>query len=215
MAVSAEFDIAKLEPPRGDRVCVLYFGAPDRDKVLLAYLRAGLHAGDSCLLVVDPTDAPVSFASIGTDLRIESFLASGQLELREVNDAGPATDPFSDLINASDQVRGHDGGAGRDALTRGPGDSTRSTEGPRDTETVTREESGLTDSLCRYPQVCLCLRDLDVFLFMYAVQRFDGGMLIDMVKTQPKLMLGGMALENPDYLSPAEFRTTRRQLPQP
>jgi hypothetical protein len=48
--------------------------------------------------------------------------------------------------------------------------------------------------------VIMCLYDLD---------DFGGGMIVDVLKTHKKLLLGGLVLDNPHYLSPAEFRASR------
>jgi hypothetical protein len=52
----------------------------------------------------------------------------------------------------------------------------------------------------RHPQMILCLYDLDLF---------GGSMIIDLLKTHPKIMLGGMVIENPHYLTPDEFLADR------
>ena len=61
-------------------------------------------------------------------------------------------------------------------------------------------ESELNRFMPKYPQLMLCLYDL---------KRFGGGIVVDMLKTHPKLLLGGMLLENPYYLSPDEFLAVR------
>ena len=41
---------------------------------------------------------------------------------------------------------------------------------------------------------------------LYDLDVFGGGILVDLLKTHPKLLLGGMLLENPRHaLSPDEF----------
>jgi hypothetical protein len=52
----------------------------------------------------------------------------------------------------------------------------------------------------RYPQWGLCLYDLG---------RFGGGILLDVLKTHRKVLLGGMVLDNPHYLTPDEFLAQR------
>jgi hypothetical protein len=61
-------------------------------------------------------------------------------------------------------------------------------------------ESRLNRFLPRYPQVILCLYELD---------QFSGEVLVDVLKTHPKVLLGGMVLDNPYYLEPDEFLATR------
>ena len=47
-----------------------------------------------------------------------------------------------------------------------------------------------------YPQVILCLYDLE---------RFGGSIVVDLVKIHPKLLLSGMIVENPHSLTPDEL----------
>jgi hypothetical protein len=61
-------------------------------------------------------------------------------------------------------------------------------------------ESELNRFLPRYPQVILCLYDLE---------RFSGEIIIDLLKTHPKVLLGSMVVENPHYLEPDEFLAVR------
>jgi hypothetical protein len=61
-------------------------------------------------------------------------------------------------------------------------------------------EAKLNRLLPRFPQVVLCLYELD---------RFDGEVLVDVLKTHPKVLLGGILLDNPYYLEPEEFLASR------
>jgi hypothetical protein len=62
-------------------------------------------------------------------------------------------------------------------------------------------EVSLNDFAPQYPQAILCLYDLE---------RFGGGMVVDIMRTHKKLVLGGFVLDNPHYVSPDEFRAIRR-----
>jgi len=61
-------------------------------------------------------------------------------------------------------------------------------------------ESELNRFLPRYPQVIMCLYDLD---------RFGGQILVDILKTHPKVLMGSTVLENLYYLEPDEFLASR------
>jgi hypothetical protein len=41
---------------------------------------------------------------------------------------------------------------------------------------------------------------------MYDLERFGGGVVVDLLKTHPKLLLGGVLIDNPHALTPDEFR---------
>ncbi|MDQ1431037.1 MAG: hypothetical protein QOF40_1639 [Actinomycetota bacterium] len=58
-------------------------------------------------------------------------------------------------------------------------------------------ESEMNRYLPLYPQVILCLYDLE---------RFGGGVVVDLLKTHPRILMGGMVIENPYCLTPDELR---------
>ncbi len=64
------------------------------------------------------------------------------------------------------------------------------------TDELVAYEAELNRFLPRYPQVVLCL---------YDVERFGGELVVDMLKTHPKVLLNGMLLDNPYYIEPDEF----------
>jgi hypothetical protein len=49
-----------------------------------------------------------------------------------------------------------------------------------------------------FPQVVVCLYDID---------RFGGGIIIDLLKTHPRVLVGEVLIENPYYLTPDELLT--------
>ena len=71
-----------------------------------------------------------------------------------------------------------------------------------DTKTEAHElvayESELNRFLPRYPQVMLCLYDLD---------QFNGEVLIGILETHPLVLLAGMVMENPYYIEPDQILT--------
>jgi hypothetical protein len=61
-------------------------------------------------------------------------------------------------------------------------------------------EAELNRFVPRYPQVILCLYDLD---------NFSGQTLIDILRTHPRVLMGGTVLENLHYMEPEEFLASR------
>ena len=57
-------------------------------------------------------------------------------------------------------------------------------------------ESEMNRYMPLYPQVILCLYDLE---------RFGGGVVVDLLKTHPRILMGGMVIENPYCLTPDEL----------
>ena len=62
-------------------------------------------------------------------------------------------------------------------------------------------ESHINRLATEYPQAVLCLYDLALV---------GGGMMLDLLRTHPKLLLGGLVIENPHYLTPDEYLTLKQ-----
>jgi hypothetical protein len=73
--VSSGIDEILLPP--GSHVCAFYRGDSDRDRLLTAYLGAGLTAGDKCICVVDSADTAKRLQS----LTLDSSGLGGQLDI--------------------------------------------------------------------------------------------------------------------------------------
>ena len=63
-----------------------------------------------------------------------------------------------------------------------------------------RYESWADQFVSKYPMTILCLYDL---------RRLGSAVLMDLMRTHPKLLMGGLLLENPHHISSDEFSTSR------
>lgn len=68
------------------------------------------------------------------------------------------------------------------------------------TANLLRYESALNRFVPRYPQVLMCLYDLD---------RFGGDLLVDILKTHPKVLMGSTVLDNLYYVPPDELAASQ------
>jgi hypothetical protein len=170
----------------------MYLGQQERDDIVLPYLRAGLRDGDKCLCIIDSSPLSELLASIGDGHGVEAYVASGQLELHTAHEAYLRTPPFTTeaMLEYWESTVGA-------AVTGGSYGFARVTgEMPWEMRTLPgrteffRYEAALNRFAPRYPQAILCLYDLD---------RFGGGFLVDLLRTHPKLLMGGLVLENPHY----------------
>ncbi len=197
------FGIPGLELTPGDHVCAFYRSLPERDGILVPYLREGLRAGDKCICVVDATEPDALLAALGADVDLGSG-PHGQLEVQGSTDAYLGNGGFSTtaMLGFWDRVIGGALASGGEFdFARSAGEMTWALREVPGVEELVRYESELNRFLPRYPQVILCLYDLE---------RFGGEVLVDILKTHPKLLLGGTLIENPYYLAPDEFFATRR-----
>jgi hypothetical protein len=201
MPSSVALGVPGVQIAPGDHICAFYPSLADRDEILVPYLREGLKAGDKCVCVVDASDPEAVLAALSADIDVGPYLGRHQLEVQRSDETylrGGAfsTDAMLEFWNQS--VGG--AVAGGFSFARAVGEMTWALRQMPGVEELVGYESRLNRFLPRYPQVILCLYELD---------QFSGEVLVDVLKTHPKVLLGGMVLDNPYYLEPDEFLATR------
>ncbi|KWX04731.1 hypothetical protein TH66_05880 [Carbonactinospora thermoautotrophica] len=186
----------------GDHLCAFYRGLAERDKILIPYLSEGLRRGDKCICVVDATDPEVVLTALAADLDLGPYLSSQQLDVQRSSDTYLREGRFSTplMLDFWDQAVGGALAHGF-SFTRAVGEMTWSLRQMPGVDELIGYESKLNLFLPRYPQVILCLYDLD---------RFSGAVLMDVLKTHPKVLVGGIVFDNPYYLEPDEFLAIRQ-----
>ena len=198
MAMSRDFGLAGVDLEPGDHICALYLGQQERDDIVLPYLRAGLRAGDKCICIIDSSPVGDLLAGIGDQQEVEGYVASHQLEMHTADEAYLRTLPFS----TEAMLEFWESTVGAAITGESYGFARASGEMPFAMRTLPgrteffRYEGALNRFAPRYPQTILCLYDLD---------RFGGGFLVDLLRTHPKLLMGGLVLENPQYRAPDDL----------
>jgi hypothetical protein len=180
----------------GDHICAFYRGREQRDDVLLPFLREGIRAGDKCLCVLDDPDVERVVGPLSLVVDVEGSRRCGQVELLTSDEAY-----LPDAVFRPDRMIDFWEVCVGDALNQAGYDFVRAvgemTWALRDlpgVEYLVRYEAELNRFLPRYPQVILCLYDLERFT--------DGHMLMELLRTHPKVLMSGQLLENPWYLAP-------------
>lgn len=186
----------------GDHVCAFYPSAAERDEILIPYLSEGLEAGDKCIAVVDSSGPESVLAALGADVDLAPCLSRNQLDVQRSEETYLRGGSFSTegMLDFWDRSIGGAMAAGFD-FARAVGEMTWALRQFPGVEELVGYEARLNRFLPRYPQVVLCL---------YALDSFSGEVLVDVLKTHPKVLIGGMVLDNPYYLEPDEFLATRR-----
>jgi hypothetical protein len=194
--VSVTLGIAGLEMQIGDHVCAFYRGV-ERDELLIPFLEAGMRTGDKCICVVDSDKPEALIASLEQELAADC-VERHQLAVLSSESAylvGGEFVPTRMVQFWDDNVRSALADEGY-SFVRSVGEMTWALRDARGVDQLVSYESELNRFLPRYPQVILCL---------YDVERFGGDIILDMLKTHPKVLLNGMVLDNPYYLEPDEF----------
>lgn len=196
-SAAIELGVPGVELRPGDHICAFYPSLAERDRILIPYLNEGLHAGDKCVCVVDSTDPQDLIGSLttGVDLGVP------QIEVAGSEDTYLAGGHFSTerMIDFWDASVG-EAMAGGFSFVRAAGEMTWALRQMPGVEELIGYEAKLNKFLPKYPQVIVCL---------YELGRFTGEVLVEVLKTHPKVLLGGMLLDNPYYLEPDEFLASR------
>jgi hypothetical protein len=193
-----------LEP--GDHVCAMYLGTRQRDEFLLPFLRSGLMAGDKCLCVVDSSDPQTTVNALRGSLKgidVEDCLAAGQLEVAGSTGTYLSSGCFAkeEMLDFWEQNVGQLLATGRYRFARAAGEMPEPLRSvPGGLEAFIDYEADLNLFTKRHPQMVLvCMYDLDLF---------GGGIVVDLVRTHSRLLLGGLVLDNPHFRPPPGWATT-------
>ena len=201
MGDTIELGIPGLSLDVGDHVCAFFRGSAERDEILQAYLGAGLSSGDKCVCVLDDGD-PGDLRQALVEAMQPERPSQGQLDVHVAQETYLHGGRFSTsaMLDFWDAAVGAAMESGF-RFSRAVGEMTWALRQMPGVDELVGYEAELNNFLPRFPQVILCLYDLE---------RFDGDVLIDILKTHPLVLVGGMVLDNPYYLEPAEFLSARR-----
>jgi DNA-binding CsgD family transcriptional regulator len=193
----------------GDHICALYAGTDERNALLGPYLHAGLAAGDKCVCVADDADRPDLLSAIDDgsatsngQVDAASCIESRQLELVGSDDAYLRTGSFSVDDTLEFWREGND-----DALdagyrfVRNAGDTRAMADMVDELNDLAIYEVELNRFVTQHPQTILCL---------YDVELYGGRVVLDLLRTHPKMLLSGHVIENPYYVAPDDYVATRR-----
>ncbi|MEU1366318.1 MEDS domain-containing protein [Streptomyces sp. NPDC005803] len=181
----------------GDHVCALYRGRAERDRLVAPYFADGLDRGHTCLFLAaegeGPTFRDVLTAAGTADGRgLENLQVKGPAEYLQ-NGTFDGDRTLARMYAWSDET--FPGGNG--ALARLATDMSwaRPLVQPSFVRALVRYEVNATRWLRSYPQVGMCMYDLDVF-------RSD--VVLPLVKAHPLVWLNGMIMENPYCPAPGK-----------
>lgn len=186
----------------GDHICGFYRKPAERDDILVPFLVDGLRAGDKCTCVVDSCTPDDVLAKMSEQIEVDPYVEVSQLEVLDAAGTYLAGGGFlPERMLTFWEAKGRAGPAVRGpGFARNIGDMSWAHRDPRAVDDLIGYESELNRIMSDFPQVNLCLYDLT---------RCTGDLIMDVLKTHPKALLGGMVIDNPYYLEPDEFLASR------
>ena len=144
---------------------------------------------DSCT----PDDV---LASMSGQIEVDAFVSVSQLEVLDAAGTYLAGGGFLPERMLSFWEAKARQGPRSPGFARNIGDMSWAHRSERAVADLIGYENELNRIMANFPQVNLCLYDLT---------RCSGDLIMNVLKTHPKALLGGMVIDNPYYLEPDEF----------
>jgi hypothetical protein len=200
MTHSIALGLDRLSISPGSHICALFRGIEERDQILVPFLREGLRSGDKCMCIIDQGAEEVRVAVGAGDGG--GAADTDRLTIRSSKTTYLRRGMFStqEMLDFWDETVGAAINRDRYPFVRSAGETTWTLKELPGLYDFMTYEAELNRFVSRYPQVILCLYDLD---------SFSGQILIDILKTHPRVLMGGTVLENLHYMEPDEFIASR------
>ena len=190
-------------------ICAFFNSAEEEARVLTPFIKEGLNNGEKSLHIVDPAARDAYLTRIRTsDIPVDASIAAGQLEVVPWDQAHLRSgrfDQYAMLAWADDVLTKAAACAGARLVAH--------------MEWALLDLPGVEDLLEYETRVNHMMRKHDVpVVCAYDATRFNAGVAMDIMRTHPLVIIGGVLQENPFYVSPdellEEIRAARsRQLP--
>ena len=183
---------------RSSHVCAFFHSKEEEYRVLMPFIKDGFEKGDRAFHVVNASHRSEHLRRLAEE-EIDTVTpeASGQLEVRRWDEAYIKDDYF-DQYRMIDTIK-----AALDPAMKQPGKVTRlvanmewALEDLPGVHDIVEYETRLNHVLPEYHDPVICTYDLS---------RFDASVVIDIMRTHPMVIVGGILQENPFFIPPDEM----------
>ncbi len=178
--------------------CAFFHSREEEYNVLLPFAKEGFERGEKLFHVVDRDHRAERLRRLeDAGIRISSSEPNGQVEVRPWEDAylrGGRFDQSSMLGLIGEALEG--GKTDGYGLTRLWANMEWALEEMPGVEDLVEYETRLNHILPKYDDVVVCTYDLN---------KFGAGVVMDIMRTHPMVIIGSMLQENPFFVPPDEF----------
>ncbi len=177
--------------------CAFFHSREEEDRLLLPFVKEGFEQRDKIFQIVDARHRDERLRRLG-ELGIDVAAAerSGQIEVRPWEAAylrGGCFDQYA-MLALVEEVLGK--GKQQFGFTRFWANMEWSLEDFPGVDDIVEYESRLNDVTSRFDDVVVCTYDL---------KRFSATVVMDILRTHPQVIVGGILQENPFYVPPEQF----------
>jgi hypothetical protein len=183
---------------RACHVCAFFHSKEEEYRVLMPFIKDGFEAGDRAFHVVDPNHRAEHLRRLEREgIDVSDAERSGQLEVRRWDEAYLKDDHFDQyrmIETIKDALAPEKKAPAR--LTRLVANMEWALEDLPGVHDIVEYETRLNHVLPKYHDPVICTYDLS---------RFDASVVIDIMRTHPMVIVGGILQENPFYVPPDEM----------
>jgi hypothetical protein len=184
-------------------VCAFFDGPEDEYRVTVPFLKEALDRKERAFYIVDPevqADTVRRFREAGVEAKESSDVRDCEIcTWRDTYLRGGRFQGAAMLALIEDILTS---GRPRFGLTRVIGHVEWAPDDPESTNDLLEYETRLNFVLPKYPDPVICA---------YQTSKWRGGAVMDILRTHPMVMIGGMLHENPIFVPPAEFLRELRE----
>jgi hypothetical protein len=183
---------------RQRHICAFFNSIEEEHRVLRSFIKDGLDRGEKGFHIVDPQLREEHLKRLAeTGIDVERAMGSGQLEVRPWQDAYLRGDRFDqDAMLALIEEVLQSGPAAGYPLTRLLAHMEWSLLDKPRVDDLVEYETRLNYVLPRYDDPVICT---------YDVSKFGATVAMDILRTHPVVIIGGVLQENPFFVPPGQF----------
>lgn len=184
-------------------VCAFFNSRDEQNRVLMPFFKEGFERGEKIFHIVDRRLREAHLdACRAAGMDVDAGLASGQFEVRNWEDAylqdgyfdgDRMTGVLEDVFTTNRAKHG---------ITRLMGNMEWALETVPGVTDIVEYETQLNYVLPRFPDAVVCVYDLN---------KHSGSVVMDILRTHPMVIVGGVLQENPMYVPPDELLAELRE----
>lgn len=184
--------------------CAFFHSREEEYRVLLPFAKEGMENGERSFHIVDPRHRDERLQHLrDAGIDVDAVLPAGQVEVRAWQEAYLRNGRFSqDAMLALIQEALREGKEQGFGATRLWANMEWALEDSPGVEDIVEYETRLNHILPKYDDVVVCTYDLS---------KFSAGVVMDILRTHPMVIIGGSLQENPFYVPPDEFLQELRE----
>jgi len=179
-------------------ICAFFNSIDEEHRVLRSFIRDGLDGGEKGFHIVDPELRDEHLKRLaGAGINVERAIATGQLEVRPWQEAYLCGDRFNqDAMLALIEEVLQSGAATGYPLTRLLAHMEWALLDKPGVDDLVEYETRLNYVLPKYGDPVICTYDLS---------KFGSSVAMDIMRTHPAVIIGGVLQENPFFVPPDQF----------